>query len=180
MPFKPYKPETYASREDIAKGRVEDVVYHFHASDDIETSPKKRKRPERIEASSSSSEVTLPLRPHREKPSTLKDEQEPGQEDPFERKRRASSIAGSSTPIPVALGEPEYELVPGPAPVEEASDSDFDSDSSTLVEVKHEDIPDDRTLPIFPARSYRNGLDEIPVATPEHAESDSDSEWFLV
>lgn len=38
MPFKPYAPQTYSSREDVAADRVGDVVYHFHGceeSDDL-------------------------------------------------------------------------------------------------------------------------------------------------
>ncbi|KAI6843664.1 hypothetical protein KC332_g8828 [Hortaea werneckii] len=44
MPFQPYIPETYASREDHPSNtRLSDVVYHFHSDDPLDHFAKKRK-----------------------------------------------------------------------------------------------------------------------------------------
>src|ERR1700761_622663 len=95
MPFKPYKPETYASREDISTKRVDDVVYHFHASDDMESSPKKRKRPEVF--AKEENKFSLPFRPLEDSQWPLKDEPVVEDEDyKIGSKRPAPSIAGPS------------------------------------------------------------------------------------
>lgn len=179
MPFKPYIPETYASRDDPATAQFDDV-FHFHSNDDIDNSPKKRKRLEGL--AKDDDQITIPLRPRQECIDLKEDERGLQDEDyKFGSKRRASSVAGPSAPTrsgltqllstqdPGALSDTEYEIVEGPGPVEEASDSD--SDSSTLVSVKHEEL-DLHTLPL----RTRAGPARVVTAS----ESDSESEWTLV
>lgn len=198
MPFKPFVPETYASREDITGTRFEDVVFHFHASDEMELSRKKRKSgPVGIsqvykdkKANDLLGKKALPYRtfnPYMQPPRTVKSEAVSRDEDnKSEIKRRFSFVSGAQdqievdpSPTPVT-SEPttdaEYEVVAGPAPVEEASDSD--SDCSTLVEVKYEDLVDvpARELPI---RSREQGA-AATAGAAEPAESDSESDWTLV
>ena len=182
MPFKPYIPETYASREDPATKNFDDV-YHFHAGDEIESSVKKRKRPERLAKDDDT--IKLPLRLHEEQTDPPIKEQVIEDEDyKFGSKRRASSVTCPSQPRHSdlsqllagpdqgALSETEYEIVDGPPAVDEATDSD--SDSSTLVEVKHEELNTSCTLPI------RSREPPAATAAANAAESDSDSEWTLV
>jgi hypothetical protein len=215
MPFKPYVPETYASRDDPAATRFEDVVFHFHATDEMDCASKKRKRPEKAPTSSDSETMTLPVRTLQTPSGEVKQEAGiAGLGYKAASKRRASSAAGSSLPTAVAVSttmdfelpihprrkspgfldeaeeseeeyykverisappvplarttssDGEFEVVAGPAAVEEVSDSD--SDSSTLVEVKHEE------------------LDQLATAVPSAASatdaawSDSESDWTLV
>lgn len=46
MPYKRYTPETYASMENPAIARFEDLIHHYHSNDkfDVDVSPKKRQR----------------------------------------------------------------------------------------------------------------------------------------
>lgn len=46
MPYKRYTPETYASLENPAIARFEDLIHHYHSNDkfDVDVSPKKRQR----------------------------------------------------------------------------------------------------------------------------------------
>ena len=64
MPFKPYIPDTYASREDFTASRFEDVVFHFHANDEADMSSKKRKRPAIQNPTNNGHRNALPFRPH--------------------------------------------------------------------------------------------------------------------
>lgn len=217
MPFKPYVPETYASRDDPAAtrfGKMEDVVFHFHANDEMDCSSKKRKRPEKAPVSSDSENTTLPIRTLQTPLGEIKQESGiAGMGYKAASKRRASSAAGSSQPTAVAVstavefalplhprrkqsGSPEeseeseeeyykveraiarptplarkpsdgeFEVVAGPSAVLDASDSD--SDSSTLVEVKYEEV--DQLVP-----GAANATSVV-----EAADSDAESDWTLV
>lgn len=100
LPFKPYVPDTYASKEDILASRFDDV-FHFH--DDFDSSPKKRKRPESSSAAAMQ-QIKLPLRPYQASRDTTKKETIDQERDyKSVSKRRASSAAGSSAPLPVAV-----------------------------------------------------------------------------
>ena len=179
MPFKPYIPETYASREDVEAQHLGDVVYHFHSNDEVDCSPRKRKRPERQPEQAEG--FTLPLRPHIETGAYSKTEP-PVEDDEYKigSKRRAS-VGASSAPVWSGISllralqeraissESEYEFVESPGSVEEASDSD--SDSTTLVEVKHEELEHQIPQPL-PIRE--RGLPNTA------AENDSDSDWTLL
>ncbi|KAK4619679.1 hypothetical protein CLAFUW4_11700 [Fulvia fulva] len=57
MPFEPYVPQTYASREGVSHDRLEDVVYHFHGTED-EGEFKRRK----TEENGRPNTTTLPMR----------------------------------------------------------------------------------------------------------------------
>ena len=182
MPYEPYIPETYKSREDPAT----DVVFHFHSSDDFDNSPRKRKRLEPLSADKH--EITLPLRTQTVCIDAIKEEMSSEDEEyRFGSKRRVSSVAEPSMPTwsgiaelrsahsDLALSDSEYEIVEGPAPVEDTSDSD--SDLITFVEVKHENLANDgpRPLPI-----HANEPTTVTAAVADAAENDSDSEWSLV
>ena len=165
-------------------------MYHFHASDEIESSPKKRKRPE-ITQEPNEDKLTLPHRPRLDPAVPVKDESACDEESYNLRiKQLASSLPGPSESQVTATGESrptrtrslssdgEYELVDGPPPVEEASD--YESDSSTLVEVKHADLDEgDMGTQALPIRSRGAGAAATVTATGP-AESDSESDWTLV
>lgn len=169
MPFEPYIPETYASRDDPAFDRVGDVVYHFHADEDDDLASKKRKREdirtkatESNKAEASNQEMVLPLRPARVAPMSVTDESASEDEDlRVVTKRRApsvESIAHGTDP------DEEYEVVQD----EDAGVfSDSESDAITLV-----DIPS--ALPIRTRESAATAADA------EQSGSDSESEWTLV
>ena len=191
MPFKPYVPETYASREDLAATKF-DHVFHFHSNDRFDNALKRR-RPE--ETSKGKEKMTFPLRPRNSQETfdrlnwaaaAVATATEPEDEDyKFGNKRRASSAA-KETPSTTSwisqlradmdkgvVLEPEYEIVERPEPATTSRDSDSDSESSTFVQVKHEEVASG-SLPI---------RTKPPTAAPNAknaADSDSDSEWTLL
>ena len=190
MPFKPYIPETYASREDVYTERVDDVVYHFHGSDEVESSPKKRKRPDVFPQEEH--KVMLPFRPLGDSQWPLKDDPKVEEEEyQLGSKRLAPSIPGPSTSgisqLRKARDESaspnmdgEYELIATPPEVLEASDSD--SESVDFVDVTKDETDETPLLlsfrtcnkPAVGASSAQN--DRIAASS----ESESDSEWTLV
>ncbi|KXT12649.1 hypothetical protein AC579_4494 [Pseudocercospora musae] len=160
MPFKPYVPETYASRED-GFGRIttQDVVYHFHGGDAFECSPKKRKLPE-AEAED----------PQREPVSEIADRAfwEAATKPAPAVKEEASEDQDNSIST-----ESEYEVIAGPAQVDALS-SDNDSDAETLVVVERPaSTVHEASFPI------RNRSAASSTTAVESLES-SDSEWDLV
>ncbi|KAK4493986.1 hypothetical protein PRZ48_015172 [Zasmidium cellare] len=182
MPFEPYIPETYASREDIGANRFSDVVYHFHNNDDdIDQSAKKRKRPEMSQGPGISG-ISLALRLHKEK--KQQDAKESGTASPSEepdRKRRVSLASEASNTPTGTSSESEYEVVAGPAPVEELS-SDSESDADTLVIVEHPAaLPSSeiRNLPIR-NRSAASSMTLVKRETTQEADSGSESDWTVV
>ncbi|KAK3712897.1 hypothetical protein LTR37_008782 [Vermiconidia calcicola] len=191
MPFKPYIPETYASRQDVPTKRLDDVVYHFHASDDVKDLPKKRKRPVRVEKQDNV--VALPLRPRSDPSQDLIDPAksygaQQNEADKLGRKRRASSVAGPSAPTLDLLSqllhvekevealsdtEAEYDMIELPLHPEETSDSD--SDFSTLVGVNQEDLGETQPQPLaIRTRETETAPDVSAI------DSDSDTDWSLV
>ncbi|KAF2167665.1 hypothetical protein M409DRAFT_21821 [Zasmidium cellare ATCC 36951] len=181
MPFEPYIPETYASREDVGTNRLSDVVYHFHSNDDNDEPPKKRKKPEMSQGPGISG-ISLALRFHQEKKRREAKEGENASlsEEP-DPKRRASVVSESSNTVGETGSESEYEVVAGPAPVEELS-SDSESDADTLVIVEHlEAIPSstNRTLPIR-NRSAASSMTLGERETTQEADSGSESDWTVV
>ena len=182
MPFKPYIPETYASREDAAATKFDDV-FHFHSTDRFDKATKKRRISD-VKAEKTEEELfTLPARPRLDTPDRP-DWPLPDEDYKFGSKRRASSITNESTPAvggisqlrvandEAVLSEPEYEIVERPEVAVRAYDSD--SDSSDFVEIKREEKASDWALP---TRS------KVPATLPDNkktVENDSDSEWTLL
>lgn len=181
MPFKPYIPDTYASREDPAATKFDDV-FHFHSTDRFDKVMKKRRRSDVKSEKKEEELFTLPMRPHLETPDRpdwpLQDE-----DYKFGSKRRASSITNEWTPNAGAisqlcatkseagLSEPEYEIVERPEIAVRAYESD--SESSDFIEIKREEASDD-ALPI-------RSRDPAPAPDDQKpAENDSDSEWTLL
>jgi hypothetical protein len=184
MPFKPYVPETYASREDLAATKF-DHVFHFHSNDRFDNALKKRRRPE--EKSEGKEKLTLPLRPREYNFDRFYSAaQESADEDyKFGSKRRASSVS-KHAPQPIdwisqlradvdkgITSEPEYEIVERPEPATTSRDSESDSESGTFVKVEREEVASE-TLPI---RTKEQAA--APNATTA-ADSDSESEWTIV
>lgn len=97
MPYKPYIPDTYKSREDFTSKRFDDVVYHFHSNDDWDTSSKKRKRAVPQDPPENGSKSTLPLRPYDASSSSVAET--PTTEEKtltFRHKRQASALERSN------------------------------------------------------------------------------------
>lgn len=192
MPFKPYAPDTYASREDLTATKF-DHVFHFHSNDRFDTAVKKRRRPEKV--SKGKENMSLPLR--------LRDDTfdplnwttaaavttQPEDDDyKFGSKRRASSAAKEAPPLTgwisklradmdrQILSEPEYEIVERPEPVTTSRDSESDSESGTYVKVNRQEVANE-ALPI---------RTKAPAAEPSaksaaHGDSDSDcTDWELI
>ena len=189
MPFKPYIPETYASRVDVATTKF-DHVFHFHASDQYDHAAKKRRCSNVKSEDKDDSSVTLPLRPRQDSFSQIdwslsfRNEQLKDEEYKVGSKRRASSITKEPSPIlsgtsqtraaesEEAIVEPEFEIVDRPEVVIASQDSDADCDE--FVNVQREDPAAVTTLPI------RKSAPIATVATKSEPESDSDSEWSMV
>ena len=93
MPYEPYVPEEYKSREDPATEKF-DYVYHFHYTDDIESSPKKVKIPK--VAVRNPAEAILALRIRNPDPDTVQAGFSCIEENRI--KRRVSSVAEGSAP----------------------------------------------------------------------------------
>lgn len=188
MPFKPYIPETYASREDAAATKF-DHVFHFHATDRFDKAMKKRRR-EDVKAEQKEDSVALPIRP-RPGPSatpqwslsftnaSLWDE-----DYILGSKRRASSVAkepgsifGGISQLRAAeseavVSESEYDIVNSPEAATMSHDSD--SDSSEFVKVEREASPVRTTFVI------RNPDPANMPAAKSAADDESDSEWMLL
>ena len=178
MPFKPYIPDTYASREDSAATKFDDV-FHFHSTDRFDKAVKKRRRSDVKSEKIEEELFTLSMRPHLDTPNRpdwpLQDE-----DYKFGSKRRASSITNELAPSPLGMGhlrvvnndavdsEPEYEILERPQSAVRAYESD--SDSSDFIEIKREE-PLDQALPI------RNRAPATAPDDKELVDNDSDSEW---
>ncbi|KAK5128536.1 hypothetical protein LTR85_003207 [Meristemomyces frigidus] len=171
MPFKPFVPETYASREEPGNTRLEDVVYHFHSTDRADSSPKKRKRIELVLPPTRISNLTLALRPRQAAPEVVKEESSSEDEGFHLVKRRASSNAGSKNPFL----DPEFEILPS-TPAVEAVSSDDESDTDTVVEVSRSGPSVGNAAHALSIRT-RNEMSKAATAA---VDSDSDSDWSLV
>lgn len=160
MPFEPHRPETYASTED--RQRFDDVVFRFHATDDMDTPKKKEKADERL---------VLPFRPASDGSVSVKEVSKPEDNllECFDSKRRESSSGG---PIRPAMSGDEFEEIDLEAVPEKAADSD--TDSFEWVDV----LPKVRR-----ASESGSGLALRPgqhIAQAKTGENESDSDWSLV
>lgn len=186
LPYKPYTPDTYASREDPAIARFrQDLQFHFHGSDDTEKSPSKRRRISRESSAKVEEEqpisMKLPLRPatsvatpkslltlaireQRAVDEIIDDDSTSDEEElRIVRKRKASSRVEPPASATTLDSESDFELVAGPAAVEALS-TDDESDVETLVEV---DMPPEREL---------SSAQELSIRTPETAATAAASE----
>ena len=183
MPFKPYVPETYASREDLAATKF-DHVFHFHSNDRFDNALKRR-RPE--EDPKGKQKMTLPLRPRNYNFDRLYPAAQESADDDYKfgSKRRASSAA-KETPQPIdwisllradmdkgITSEPEYEIVERPEPATTSRDSESDSESSSFVKVEREEAAS-ATL------SIRNKAPAVAPNPNTAVDSDSESDWSLI
>ena len=176
MPFKRYAPDTYASRDDPAAtriGKLEDVVFHFHANDEMDCSSKKRKRPAKAPVTSDSGSMTLPVRTLQTPLGDVKQEPTlPALSYKAASKRRASSVIGSSQPTAVAVvstgAEFELPLRRRPSFVADAEDS----------EEEYQKIERGSERSTSPAQTSSDGEFEVvagPSAVLDASDSDSDS-----
>ena len=176
MPFAPYVPETYASREDKESPRIKDVVFHFHSHDDFDTPKEVKKSMEPVSTRVVESAITLALRTKREYEAVVQHESEEDSHQPeVGRKRRALSFEHSARGSQESNSDGEYELVPRPAPVQ-VLDSDSESDGGKPVLVEHVLYSPSSASSSHPRR-------DLPIrekARDENLEPDSDSEWSLV
>ena len=196
MPFKPYTPETYASRLDEAAARCAtrfDDVFHFHATDQYDDHTAKKRRCSNVkpeEKAEDKASINLPMRPRQDSFShidwSLSFGSPPRGDEEYKlgSKRRAFSIAPAPSPIlsgisrmraaesETAIAEPEFEIVhrPEDAIVSQDSDSDFDE----FVKVQREEPAAVTTLPI------RTSAPLAAATTKADSGSDSDSEWSIV
>lgn len=192
MPFKPYIPETYASREDVAATKLDDV-FHFHATDQYDTTSKKRRVSEKVEEKSGGS-ITLPLRARPVQGSyeewTLPVNDAPYKDEDYKlgSKRRASSIAKEPRSTPSSISQQLQAAECNTAPVEAGYEilerpeaavmsEDSDSDTSDFVEIQRETSPVMQTLPI---RTFVPSAGSSAKSIAGASESDSDSEWTMV
>ena len=193
MPFKPYVPETYASRLDAAATKF-DHVFHFHATDEFDHTAKKRRCSNVKSEEKAESSINLPMRPRQDpfsqfdwsfsfKDAPREDAREDG-EYKLGSKRRASSIANETSPIlsgrsqlraaqsEKAIEEPEFEIVERPEVAIASQDSDSGSDE--FVKIQREDSAAVTTLPI------RTSAANAVATFKNEPESDSDSEWSMI
>ncbi|KAK4547673.1 hypothetical protein LTR36_000630 [Oleoguttula mirabilis] len=170
MPFKPFIPATYASREEPGNTRLEDVIYHFHACEDADSARKKRQLTEPVPPPTRISNPTLALRPRLSDPQAVKEDS--GSEDEgFQLVRRASSGAGSTDPF----SDPEFEILPKTLPVEAISPDD-ESDTDTVVEVPRSGPSVSNAARALPMRTRG----ETGSAAAAASDNDSDSDWSMV
>ncbi|KAI6872464.1 hypothetical protein KC334_g18729, partial [Hortaea werneckii] len=114
MPFQPYIPETYASREEPSNKRLSDVIYHFHSDDPLDHFAKKRKT--RMNATRVSN-LTMALR-SRAGPSDVSAhisagaDSSPSEDEGFSLVKRRDSLP-SARPVGVAgdSSDSEFELL---------------------------------------------------------------------
>lgn len=169
MPFKTFVPETYASREEPGNTRLEDVVYHFHATDQADSSPHKRKRIEPMAPPTRISNLTLALRPRFPTPEAAV-EDSASEDEGFQLvKRRASSDVGGFNPFLDCVVLPDILSI-------EAVSSDDESDTDTVVEVTQSGPSVNNAAHALPIRA-RDGPGNAATAA---SDSDSDSDWNLL
>lgn len=103
LPFRTYAPETYASREDASAQRFDDVIFHFHAHDELDNAGKKRKRKGQIAIAEEQS-TELAFRPRVTSVEQSQPVTEPQYVDVSQggiSKRRASCSEDSATAPPL-------------------------------------------------------------------------------
>ncbi|KAK3111640.1 hypothetical protein LTR53_012901 [Teratosphaeriaceae sp. CCFEE 6253] len=173
LPFRAPVPDTYASREGHWASR-DDVVYHFHASDEPAAPSRKRTHISAITMPRKSA-LTMALRQKLQK-------------NELEAEEPVTSISGAAAassnrenPLEAKASEPEavqssdddYDLVARPAAVEVLS-TDDESEIAAAAPGRSAKRPVRGTLST-PSRCGAN-----PIAPVEIAGGDSDSDWTVV
>lgn len=164
MPFEPHRPETYASTEH--RRFVDDVVYHFHHSDEMD-SPKKRKRAD--------IETKLPIRASRALAAMQKvqQEQNPKENSDLARSKRRPSVNGDSGSPFVKVEEGFEEIDLGPA-AKEVDESDSDSFEWVDAMPTEPQFSSSANAAVLLLRADRQATNE------KTEENESDSDWSLV
>ena len=198
MPFKPYIPDSYASREDIDPKRLRDVVHHFPGGDDFEAASRKRKRPDMFKDKPSAGQLLLALRVRRrEKPEDTSSAHGAESEhhdtvvgrrlDHTNMAEEEPRIKEEASAKPQALSsDSEYEVISPSAGSDLALESDSETEGLLVVRPTTSYVPQEPqgpqeqqtcTLPIRPS-AVRSTL---VVTNPDlETTSDSESEWTVV
>ncbi|KAI6909425.1 hypothetical protein KC318_g14912 [Hortaea werneckii] len=178
MPFQPYIPETYASREEPSNKRLSDVIYHFHSDDPLDHFAKKRKT--RIDATRVSN-LTMALR-SRIGPSDVSAhigaDNSPSEDEGFSLVKKRDSLP-SARPVGVAgdSSDSEFELL-----------SDLESrrrgGGETEVASKSITSPGDGsaapTVYALPFRTRDAGGAAMAADASTAVDQGSDSEWSII
>jgi len=170
MPFRPYTPDGYASK-DITSNKHKDVIYHFHAHDDFQGQQKKRKQKE-VDPTVQVSALSLALRPRRVETTEVSDESASESED-FRLVTKRCKVELEQLPGYVESGpamEDEYEVV---------QTADVGGLSTDDEEVEEERLP---KVHAYPSDIM---LSSLPVhdrleRTPTSDGADSDSDWTVL
>ena len=198
MPFEPYIPDSYASREDIDPKRLRDVVHHFHGDDDFEAASRKRKRPDMFENKPSAEQLLLALRTRRlEKSGDTSsthgaesghhgtvvgrrlDHTNDAKEEPKIKEEASAKPQASSS-------DSEYEVISPGAGSDLALESDSETEGLLVVRPTTPYVPLEPqgpqeqqtcTLPIRPSAVRSRLIVTNPDLEPT---SDSESEWAVV
>ncbi|KAI7208216.1 hypothetical protein KC333_g9213 [Hortaea werneckii] len=179
MPFQPYIPETYASREEPSNKRLSDVIYHFHSDDPLDHFAKKRKT--RMDATRVSN-LTMALR-SRGGPSDVSAhigagaDSSPSEDEGFSLVKKEDSLP-SARPVGAAgdSSDSEFELL-----------SDLESrrrGGETAVASKSMSSPGERsaapTVYALPFRTRDAGGAGIAADQSTAVDQGSDSEWSII
>ncbi|KAI7553068.1 hypothetical protein KC331_g1476 [Hortaea werneckii] len=177
MPFQPYIPETYASREEPSNKRLSDVIYHFHSDDPLDHFAKKRKT--RMDATRVSN-LTMALR-SRAGPADVSahigTDSPPSEDEGFSLIKKRDSLP-SARPRGVAgdSSDSEFELL-----------SDLESrggGGETVVASKSKSSPGEYsaapTVYALPFRTRDAGGADIAAHQSTAADQGSDSEWSII
>ncbi|TKA32002.1 hypothetical protein B0A50_01247 [Salinomyces thailandicus] len=167
LPYRLYKPDTYASMEGAKNSRLADVVYHFHAEDKTDRLGKGRKtRGEPVEVPSRLSNLTLALRPRSTTPSpvpTLREKESSASEDEgFYVVKREDSSPLVESAAPGAASDFEYEVL------------------SALESVRGMVINDNEGCAEAPMNSTSRAFPMQARRTAPPTDSDTDSEWSVI
>lgn len=198
MPFKPYIPDSYVSREDIDPKRLRDVVHHFHGNDDFDAASRKRKRPDIFEDKPSTGQLLLALRARRREKSedtSSTNGVESGHDDTVLGQRLDHAKTAKEEPMikeqtsvksQALSSDSEYEVVSPPAGSDMALESDSETEGLLVVRPTTSSVPQEPqgpqeqqtcTLPLRPS-TVRSRL---IVTNPDlETASDSESEWTVV
>ncbi|KAK4570175.1 hypothetical protein LTR86_002255 [Recurvomyces mirabilis] len=171
MPFRPYTPDGYASK-DITSNRHKDVIYHFHAHDDFEVQQKKRKQKEVVPATGVNA-LLLALRSRKVETTEVSDESASENED-FRMVTKRCKVEPEHTHEDVKsepATEDEYEIVASTADVEDLSTDD--------------EVVDEKQVPEDQDRQSDAMMETLPVhdrlrRTPTSDGADSDSDWTVL
>lgn len=176
MPFQPYIPETYASREEPSNKRLSDVIYHFHSDDPLDHFAKKRKT--RMDATRVSN-LTMALR-SRAGPSDVSAhvgaESSPSEDEGFSVVKRRDSLPGAApTAVAGDSSDSEFELL---------SDLESRRPGGETVASKGISSQGDRnaapTVYALPFRTREAAGADIAADPSTAVDPGSDSEWSII